>query len=203
MTEQTLTDAELVILSLICEGPMHGYQIEGQITQRNMLAWTDLSTSSIYYLLGKLEEKGYIEQLQEEPGKRPERPRKVYQITQYGMSAWKSATIQALMQPKTTYTNFLLGLHNLWNIPPGEALEAVMVYRDWLEMDLQRQRDELENLGMTFFPLDVLFDYGFVLGDAELSFLANLITRLDELDREAQNKKKTGPNQKTEEETKS
>jgi len=49
-----------------------------------------------------------------------------------------------------------------------------------LKEDLPRQRDELESLGMTFFPLDVLFEYGFVLGDAELSFLAELITRLEE-----------------------
>ena len=33
---------------------------------------------------------------------------------------------------------------------------------------------------MSFFPLDVLFEYGFVLGDAELGFLADLITRLEE-----------------------
>ena len=100
------------------------------------------------------------------------------------MLTWKSATIQARKQPKTTHTNFLLGLNNLWNIPPREALEAVKSYRDWLEMDLQRQQDEVENLGMSFFPLDVLFDYGFVLGDAVFCFLADLITRLEELDRE-------------------
>ena len=28
----TLTDAELVILSLICEQPLHGYQIEQEIS---------------------------------------------------------------------------------------------------------------------------------------------------------------------------
>ena len=87
---------------------------------------------------------------------------------------------------KATYTNFLMGLHNLWNIPPGEALKAVNTYRDWLEGDLKRQRDELDGLDMSIFPLDVLFDYGFVLGEAELGFLADLITRLEELDSESQ-----------------
>ena len=48
---------------------------------------------------------------------------------------------KALSHPKITYTNFLMGLHNLWNIPPEEALEAVIIYRDWLEKDLQRQRE--------------------------------------------------------------
>lgn len=181
-----LTDAELVILSLILEQPQHGYQIEQQITLRNMRAWTDLATSSIYYLLGKLEEKGLIQQIPKETENQEKRPKKIYQVTEKGRLRWKESTLQALSTPKTTYTNFLMGLHNLWNIPPAEALEAVESYRDWLEKDLQRQRDELKQLGMSFFPLDVLFDYSFVLGEAELGFLAELITRLENIKENAQ-----------------
>ena len=181
MSEIKLTDAELVILSLICEGPQHGYQIEQQISYRNMRAWTDLSTSSIYYILGKLEEKGFIEQVKDRRNEEADRPRKVYQLTREGGSAWKNATMDALSRPRITYTNFLMGLHNLWKIPPGEALQAVMIYREWLEADLERQRTELANLGISMFPLDVLFEYGFVLGDAELTFLDNLIDRLNQM----------------------
>jgi DNA-binding PadR family transcriptional regulator len=181
MSKENLTDAELVILSLILEEPQHGYQIEQQITLRNMRAWTDLATSSIYYLLGKLEDKGYIEQIPITPENSGERPKKVYQVTENGRNVWKNATIDALTSPRITYTNFLMGLHNLWNIPPGEALEAVKTYRNWLESDLQRQRDELDKMDVSFFPLDVLFEYGFVLGEAELDFLADLITRLEDL----------------------
>jgi DNA-binding PadR family transcriptional regulator len=180
MPEETLTDAELVILSLICEQPMHGYQIEQAITQRNMRAWTDLSSSSIYYILGRLGEKGFIERSQDQTFATGV-PRKVYHITPAGKSQWHKSTLQALAQPKFTYTNFLMGLHNLWGIPVEEALQAVRTYRDWLAGDLQRQRDELGKLGESFFPLDVLFEYGFVLGDAELTFLADLITRLEEM----------------------
>jgi DNA-binding PadR family transcriptional regulator len=184
VTEIPLTDAELVVLSLICEEPLHGYRIEQQITQRNMRAWTDLSTSSIYYILQRLEKKGFIEQAATEISEKGV-PRKIYRITPTGEKTWKAATLRALSHPKITYTSFLMGLHNLWNIPPGEALDAVRTYRDWLEKDLQRQRDELEDLGVSFFPLDVLFEYGFVLGDAELSFLAGLITRLEEMESES------------------
>lgn len=178
MTEEILTDAELVIISLIREQPMHGYQVEQEITSRNMRTWTDLSTSSIYYILQRLEEKGFTTKLETEAAGKTV-PRKVYQITSEGADTWKRATLAALSNPKITYTNFLIGLHNMWNIPPEEALVAIRTYREWLVKDLQRQRDELDNLGISFFPLDVLFDYGFVLGDAELSFLADLIARLE------------------------
>jgi DNA-binding PadR family transcriptional regulator len=146
-----------------------------------MRAWTELSTSSIYYILGKLEEKGFIEQVPDQAKEESERPRKVYQLTKEGGSTWKYATLEALSKPNITYTNFLMGLHNLWNIPPGEALPAVQAYRDWLESDLQRQRDEFAEIGISMFPLDMLFEYGFVLGDAEIKFLDDLIARLKEL----------------------
>lgn len=191
MTEEALTDAELVILSLICEQPMHGYQIEQAITERNMRTWTDLSTSSIYYILQRLEEKGFIERSQEQE-RTSGVPRKVYDITVEGKKQWKESTLQALAKPKFIYTNFLMGLHNLWGIPAEEALYAVVTYRDWLIGDLQRQRDELENLGVSFFPLDVLFEYGFTLGEAELTFLMDLITRLEQMTAESQNGTKDG-----------
>ncbi len=178
MPEEALTDAELVIISLICEQPMHGYQIEQTITQRNMRTWTDLSTSSIYYILQRLEEKGFIERSQDQTSKAGV-PRKVYRITPAGEVQWKESTFRALAHPKFTYTDFLMGLHNLWGVPPQEALQAVRTYRDWLVGDLQRQREELEKLGESFFPLDVLFEYGFVLGEAELTFLKDLISRLE------------------------
>ena len=184
MEKSTLTDAELVILSLLVEQPMHGYQIEGQITLRNMRTWTDLSTSSIYYILRKLEEKGLIEKRSEKGSNTSDRPKNVFQVTKNGQLAWKQASIGALSRPKITYTNFLMGLHNLWNIPAIEALDAVITYRDWLEADLQRQRndqEELENMGLSSFPLDVLFDYSYILGEAELGFLAALITRLENM----------------------
>jgi DNA-binding PadR family transcriptional regulator len=184
MPEESLTDAELVILSLICEQPMHGYQVEQTIDQRNMRTWTDLSTSSIYYILQRLEEKGFIERSQDqEPSAGV--PRKVYRITPAGRAQWKESTLRALAQPKFTYSNFLMGLHNLWGIPAQEALQAVRTYREWLVGDLQRQEQELEKLGPSFFPLDVLFEYGFVLGEAELTFLADLITRLEEMSGES------------------
>ena len=110
-------------------------------------------------------------------------------MTENGRSVWKEASIGALTTPKTTYTNFLMGLHNLWNIKSEEALQAVTTYRDWLEVDLQRQRDEqadLNAIGVSKFPLDVLFDYSYVLGEAELNFLVDLIARLEERNKESQ-----------------
>ncbi len=181
MNEVTITDAELVVLSLIREQDLHGYQIEQLIHDRNMRAWTDLSTSSVYYLLNKLAKRGWIEPIPDPSPSTQGAPRNVYRITEQGVQIWKEATLQALSQPRTTYTNFLMGLHNLWALPPEEARRAVQEYRSWLNTDLERQRRELtllEEQGLSLFPVDVLFDYSFVVGEAELNFLDRLIERL-------------------------
>jgi DNA-binding PadR family transcriptional regulator len=180
MAENSPTEAELAVLSLICEQPRHGYQIEQQISHRGLRIRTDLATSSIYYLLGKLESKGWIEPAPSSPDLTPERSRKVYQATPAGVSVWKNGCLEALRQPRATQTSFLIGLQNLWAVTPEEALEAVSSYQDWLQNDLQRQLTEYENRGEITFPVDVLFEYGFVLGGAELAFLADLVTRLEE-----------------------
>ena len=178
MSASALTDGELVVLSLICEQPLHGYQLEQRIAERNMRTWTDLSTSSIYYILGRLEEKGFIEKQDSSPSTRGI-PRKTYRITHEGETEWTRATLSALSSPRITYTNFLMGLHNLWKVPPADALQAVQSYRLWLENDLERQRAALNSMEDVCFPVDVLFEYGFVLGEAELDFLTDLIERLE------------------------
>ncbi len=185
MSKFALTDAEFVVLSLICEEPQHGYQIEQQIQARNLMEWTDLSTSSIYYLVGKMAGKGWIEQIPAETDDSSGKLRKVFQATPEGITVWKDATRNVLQHPKITYTNFLLGLHNLWAIPTSEALEAVKVHRELLDADLQRRLEEYQDLGESIFPQDVLFEYSFLLGGAESAFLADLITRLEERARDS------------------
>jgi len=56
-----MTDAELAILSIVAEGPIHGYDIQTIITQRGLRAWTNIGVSSMYYVLEKLERQGLIE----------------------------------------------------------------------------------------------------------------------------------------------
>lgn len=72
----------LVILGLLRDRPLYGYEIK-HIIEEHMGDWTDIAFGSIYYALGKLEEKHFIEQVAvEQEGNRPSRS--VYQITAAG-----------------------------------------------------------------------------------------------------------------------
>jgi DNA-binding PadR family transcriptional regulator len=72
----------LVILGLLRERPLYGYEIKS-IIEDHMGDWTNIAFGSIYFALGKLAEEGFIEILAtEQAGNRPSR--NIYQITATG-----------------------------------------------------------------------------------------------------------------------
>ena len=72
----------LVILGLLRQRPLYGYEIK-QVIEEHMGDWTSIAFGSIYFALDKLAEEGLIEKVAtEQPGSRPSRS--VYQITGKG-----------------------------------------------------------------------------------------------------------------------
>ena len=56
-----ISNSEAALLGLLSEEPMHPYRIEQEVKYRDMRFWTELSMSSIYKLLRKLEKEGFTE----------------------------------------------------------------------------------------------------------------------------------------------
>lgn len=174
-----LTNAELAILGLVLELPRHGYAIEGVIDERGMRDWTEVGFSSIYHILNKLEQQGYIRSRTEpSPGRGP--ARKVYSSTRAGRRAWQSATLQALSEPGRPNSSFLLGLSGLPGIDTGEALAALDRYRSSLEQRRRALRERWRELQADAAPLflDGMFTYSLRLVEAELGWLDQFVEQL-------------------------
>lgn len=172
-----MTNAELAILGLVAEAPRHGYEIEQLIEQRGMRNWTEVGFSSIYYILGKLEQRGWISsQSQPAAGRGPSR--KVYTIQPAGQAAWHEATLAALSGPGQPNSSFLLGLAGLPGIQPEEAVDALREYR----RHILKRRDEVQEAwqqaeSLPFF-LQGMFEYSSNLIETELEWLDRYIPRL-------------------------
>ena len=118
-----LTNAEMALLSLLAENPLHGYQIESLIEARGMRNWAEIGFSSIYYALNKMEKSGLVEsRIQPEEG-RP--ARRVYSLTGLGWQALTSAEYQRLSQPRPYSADFSLALACLPLLPVEEQIEAL------------------------------------------------------------------------------
>ncbi|MBB5953511.1 DNA-binding PadR family transcriptional regulator [Saccharothrix tamanrassetensis] len=120
----SLTPAELTLLGLIVETPRHGYQLEEVITARGMRDWTEIGFSSIYYLLGKLRDRGLITQAGPSAGGRTT-GRRVFAATDEGRRACAEAAERAIAEPLPLFPPLLVGLANQPAIPPGRLHAAL------------------------------------------------------------------------------
>jgi DNA-binding PadR family transcriptional regulator len=173
------TDAELAILSLLAEQPMHGYQIEQTIEERGMREWVEMGFSSIYYLLNKLKKAGLLESgLQKAEGKGP--TRQVFSLTPAGRHAWQYAALDAIGNPSRTFSNLQLGLSNIRALNPGKVKGALQDYRDLLAENRDRIQAKLDSYGPGVpFEAAILFDLSLTQITCELKWVEKFIKRLD------------------------
>ena len=176
-TRDTITDAELVLLSILAESPMHGYQIEQIIEDRGMRDWTEIGFSSIYYILDKLKKKGWLTStLEPSPGKGP--VRQVFQLTSSGRKTFKHASLAALEHPHRTYSNFHLGISNLPALEADKVLSALTRHRDQLRERQENVRKKLDGHSSSL-PWHVaqLFDLSLAQIKCELDWVSEFIER--------------------------
>ena len=126
-----MSNAETALLGLLAERPRHPYQIETEVRDRDMRAWTDLSMSSIYKLLRKLERDGFVASKAELSEQN--RARKIYEITDDGMDLLRERVRVLLSEPAAVKWTIDVAISNLAVIPVEEAVACLRTYRAGLE----------------------------------------------------------------------
>jgi DNA-binding PadR family transcriptional regulator len=172
------TDAELAILSLLAEQPMHGYQIEQTIEERGMREWVEMGFSSIYYLLNKLKNTGLLKsKLTKGSGKGP--ARHVFSLTEAGLHTWQQAALDAISHPSRTFSNFQLGLSSIRGLDPDLVRDALKQYRDSLTANRDRIQAKLDSYGPGVpFEAVILFDLSLTQITCELEWVEKFIMQL-------------------------
>src|SRR5437773_7179086 len=85
-----LTTPDLVLLSLLAERPMHGYQANAELERREVRDWAGISRPQVYYSLEKLARRGLIRAAKnDEPAAGPDR--QVFATTAKGKAALAEA----------------------------------------------------------------------------------------------------------------
>jgi len=175
-----MTAAELAILSLIVQTPRYGYQIEQVIQERGMRDWAEISFSSIYYLLGKLEGKGWIAS-ERDRGRRAGPARKVYRATRQGTKAWRRGVLDVLSSPRRHGTPLLVGLANLPGLSAGQAVAALLLYARRLEAReayVRKNRAAARAKGPLPWHVRSMFDLSLTMTRAETSWVKKLARTL-------------------------
>lgn len=126
-----LSNAEAALLGLLAEGPMYPYQIEGEVKERDMRYWTDLSMSSIYKLLRKCEKGGLVKRTNMIS---PEnRLRALYTISRKGRKTLEEKIEALLSEPGHIRWPVDIGISNCDLLPRRAVRAALAKYRTGLE----------------------------------------------------------------------
>ena len=88
----TITNREAALLGLLSEKPKHAYEIKLDIENRSMDYWTEISQSSIYKLLNKLEQSNLVESTVKLSEKNVSQ--KIYSITKLGSKQFKEKIVE-------------------------------------------------------------------------------------------------------------
>jgi DNA-binding PadR family transcriptional regulator len=171
-----LSNAELIILSLINEKPTYPYEIEKQIETRNMRHWVKIGIASIYQVLARLSGKGYVEFQTEREGKAPERKR--YSITATGQAELKESVKNLLVQIEGYYLNLNVAIEGSDILEPEELKKC-------LAQRLEKARSSLKISTQNYLELkDQKLKAGAIarnvmlFREAEVKFLEDLLTEL-------------------------
>jgi DNA-binding PadR family transcriptional regulator len=135
----------LVILSLLRERPLYGYELK-QIIEDHMGDWTHIAFGSIYYALDKLAGEGFVEQTGvEKEGARPSRT--VYRITRAGHSEFLRLLREAWQEFEPQYFTIDVALAFVNDLPieevKGYLHERMTVLEGALQELVAHQQEQL------------------------------------------------------------
>ena len=141
--KSNLTTADLVVLSLLAEQPMHGYQLMSEYARQEVADWASVSKAQIYYALEKLARRGLLEVQRQDRPENSVRERTVYAPTRAGKLALAeslAATAWATTRVATPFTTWVgLSIHTR----PSAALAVIAERRAFLREELRRENASL------------------------------------------------------------
>jgi DNA-binding PadR family transcriptional regulator len=136
--KRELTTPDLVLLSLLAEGPLHGYQANAELERREVRDWAGISRPQVYYSIEKLAQFGLVRACEiESAAAGPER--KVFTTTAKGRAALADALEREDWATHRERPPFLTWIALSWQARPGVFRQQIERRREFLENELSRE----------------------------------------------------------------
>ena len=140
-----LTTPDLVLLSLLAERPMHGYQANAELERREIRDWAGISRPQIYYSLEKLGRAGMIRSLETDaPAAGPQRSS--FETTAKGRAALADALEHADWTTRRDRPAFLTWMALSWQARPGVFEKQIRRRQKFLEKEVAREKKVLRSI---------------------------------------------------------
>ena len=140
-----LTTPDLVLLSLLAERPMHGYQANLELERREIRDWAGISRPQVYYSLEKLARVGMIHASEtDEPVAGPERS--TFATTAKGSVALADALEREEWATQRERPPFQTWLALSWLARPGVVQKQIERRRKFLLREIAREKETLHSI---------------------------------------------------------
>lgn len=170
----------LVILGLLRDRPLYGYEIKS-IIEDHMGDWTNIAFGSIYFALGKLSDEGFIEKIAtEQSGSRPSRS--IYQITKTGEDEFLRLLRQVWRELDRQIFPFDIGLFFMHALPRDEVLRYLRSRVTQLEAVNQHlDQHQAYQVAKEEVPLlaNAIFEHSRLHLQAELEWMHDLLKKVE------------------------
>ena len=167
-------DRELLLLGLLRQQAMHGYQLMEFIDHALSLC-TNLKKPTAYFLLDKMAEAGWITQTESQAGRRP--VRRVYGLTEKGEAEFQRLLRENLASYTPARFPEDIGLAFVEILKPDEAIDLLSQRRSALAAALAETQAVPAHAGSAQFALEHQVRHL----TAELKWLDEVTARLPHL----------------------
>lgn len=176
------TVPDLVLLSLLAEQPMHGYQANLELERRQVRDWADVSRPQVYYSLEKLARLGFIREAGgRQPALGPER--RVFGTTAKGRAALESALELEDWTSHRDRPPFLTWMALSWQARAGVFRKQLKRRKKFLLSELAREEETLraveKEVGHRFHEAAWMISLMIEQFRAELHWLEKVASELD------------------------
>jgi DNA-binding PadR family transcriptional regulator len=172
---QMLTKNDLLVLGLLLDRPMHGYEISQYVKSEGVTTWFDISTAAIYYSLNKLRRQGLISDTRSRTGGE----KSVYHVTELGRERFFAGMEKSLASEEPVRLEYDLNIFLLNRLPQSRALELLERRWEFLSRRLETLEEALENERLSGEPLRVaILEHSVASTSVERQWLGGIIQHL-------------------------
>ena len=129
-----VTLADLVVLSMLSERPMHGYELWAELERRQVEKWASISRAQVYYSLRKLADARHIATTRDDASLGPERS--VYKPSDSGRRLLADSLAQARWATQRPPDPFLTWMVLSWQARPRDFAAQIERRRRFVEQQL-------------------------------------------------------------------
>jgi DNA-binding PadR family transcriptional regulator len=140
-----LTISDLVILSLLAERPMHGYEVNATLEDRKIRDWAPVSRPQIYYSLDKLTKLKLI-RVTDANSQSAGPERRIMETTPLGREQLADALEATHWVRQQVHQPFLIWLALSWQARPRTFRKQLISRKNLLEQQLNEEQATLADV---------------------------------------------------------